>query len=47
MSIVGKEGFILWFDNTRNRLHTLTIKIALLQLGPLRMRRVSGSKLGP
>jgi hypothetical protein len=23
--IVANEGFVLWFDNTRNRMHTLTI----------------------
>jgi hypothetical protein len=27
LSIVTNEGFILWFDNTRNRMHTPTIKI--------------------
>jgi hypothetical protein len=25
--IVANEGFVLWFDNTRNRMHTPTIKI--------------------
>jgi hypothetical protein len=32
LRIVANEGFVLWFDNTRNRMHILTVKILYCSL---------------